>query len=105
MSQLTWHRDTLEGYNAVSSSQGDKYSYIVFQHPGEYDYELDVFPKGTKDFTKTESRVFGIYFVTVSDAKKFSQAWDECHDSWDNASQKAFWAMEKAGIDPDRRAQ
>lgn len=104
MKKLTWHRDTLEGYNAVSSSQGDKYSYIVFQHPGEYDYELDVFPKGTKDFTKTENRVFGQYFVTVSDAKKFSQVWDTADDSHKDLSQKARWAMEKANIDPDRKA-
>ena len=102
--KLEWHRDTLEGYNAVSSSQGEQFSYIVFQHPGEYDYELDVFPKGTKDFTKTESRVYGQYFVTVSDAKKFSQVWDTADSSHKDLSQKARRAMEKANIDPDRKA-
>ena len=103
--KLEWHRDTLEGYNAVSSAQGEQFSYIVFQHPGEYDYELDVFPKDTRDFTRTESRVFGQYFVTVKDAKDFSQSWDELHDSWTDLSQKALQAMEKAKIDPNRRAQ
>lgn len=74
--KLEWHRDQLEGYQAVSTAKSEKYSFIIFQKPGEWDYEIDIFPKGVS-FNNIDERLYGLFLTKVSDCKKFAQGWED----------------------------
>lgn len=102
MSTLTWHRSKLEGYQAVQTAIGAHFTFWIFQKPGEWDYEIDIFHRGAdpEDYTQ---RVFATFLATVGDAKKLAAGWDSKYLETMEALTKFNKLVDELDIDLDKK--